>query len=61
LKLESKKLLFFALVGIVGGLVIGMTIGFNLSPILSGVVGGIAIFFVAAILNSLWGEVWFGK
>jgi hypothetical protein len=57
--LTRKKLLFFAIVGIVGGLVIGIGAGTTLSPILLGLIGGTILFVVAVILNSLWGEYWF--
>jgi hypothetical protein len=61
MNLTPKKLLFFSIIGIVGGLVIGIAVGSDLSPILLGIIGGIAILAIATLLNSLWGEYWFGE
>jgi hypothetical protein len=59
--LTPRKSLFFAIAGIVGGLVIGIAAGTDLSPILLGLIGGSIIFVVTMLLNTLWGEYWFGE
>ena len=53
--------MFFAIVGVVGGLVTGLAAGTDLSPILLGLLGGSTLLIAAIILNFIWGEHWFGE
>jgi len=59
--MTPKRLAFFALIGLVGGLVIGIAVGTDMSPAASGLLGAIIIFVVAATIGFLWGGLRIGE
>ena len=49
--MKLKNIIYFAFIGIVGGLVIGIAVGTNISPLIAGLVGGSIIFLIVVLAN----------
>jgi hypothetical protein len=54
--MDMKKLPFFVVISLVGGLIIGIAVGTDISPVISGLIGAIIIFVVAGIFNFFGGK-----
>jgi len=57
----TKKLTFFVVISLVGGLVIGIAVGTDISPVISGLIGATTIFVITAIFNIIWGGLRMGE
>ena len=59
--MDPKKLAFFVVISLVGGLIIGIAVGTDISPVVSGLIGAILIFIVTAIFNIVKGRSRMGE